>query len=668
MKSTAIQLAALALLAATGLFSQQPAQPVAPAAGQVFRVSGDLVQVDAVVTDSKGRQVAALRPVDFEILEDQAPRPVTSLSYVAVSPQSPRTIVFIADNCDTHSGFLNQAGMGALLSYFVDQRMGPRDLVAIMPSAEGASVEQQLTRDKALLHRAIARTDTIHRVQLGLLDRHPAFNGLASLAAISAAIDGLAALPGRKSIVLVSGFLGWREHKQSAALPEFVARANRAGVTVYVLNPGNWTGPTGLGSYERLVEATGGIEFHATYGAERSRGGGRQGIDSRTGLSPLALEWANRTTGFLKAGLDKILDHMSGYYLIGYKPSHADAPAAGPQSQSANAAFHTIAIKVRGRGLTVRSRSGYSRDADAPDAKAADPRGEALQAALGSPLAGGALRVRMTPFYSAADKDPATGLRQVTVQATAAIDPRDLKFEDRPDGSKAAVVAVLAEVFGAGSEATRSAKTCAMTVPAAEFGQIASRTLLCAADLILEHPGSHMLRLAAIDHGSGAVGSAYALVVSPDFNVHDMVATSLALTRAQGQTPAPAGANQVERVFAPGDAIHYACELLGAELDPARKGQNVEARVRVYRTPEAFNFRSETLPVRAVNGPRLPLDGKIVLPPDAAPGHYQISFVAFDAVAHPIAAYQTIVVNGNVTGPAPAHGEMDFYIVKPDQP
>src|SRR5580658_7221955 len=50
----------------------------------VLRISVNLVQVDAVVTDSSGRQVTNLTADDFEILEDRQPQKITAFSYVSV--------------------------------------------------------------------------------------------------------------------------------------------------------------------------------------------------------------------------------------------------------------------------------------------------------------------------------------------------------------------------------------------------------------------------------------------------------------------------------------------------------------------------------------------------------------------------------------------------------
>jgi hypothetical protein len=47
---------------------------------QPVRISVTLVQVDAVVTDAKDRQVTDLKPEDFEILEDGRPKRITNFS------------------------------------------------------------------------------------------------------------------------------------------------------------------------------------------------------------------------------------------------------------------------------------------------------------------------------------------------------------------------------------------------------------------------------------------------------------------------------------------------------------------------------------------------------------------------------------------------------------
>src|SRR5947209_4691903 len=57
----------------------------APQKDDVVRITSNLVQVDAVVTDKKGQPVTDLRPEEFEIYEDGRPQKITNFSFVSVA-------------------------------------------------------------------------------------------------------------------------------------------------------------------------------------------------------------------------------------------------------------------------------------------------------------------------------------------------------------------------------------------------------------------------------------------------------------------------------------------------------------------------------------------------------------------------------------------------------
>ncbi|MBA2503722.1 MAG: VWA domain-containing protein [Pyrinomonadaceae bacterium] len=154
---------------------------------EVVRISTNLVQVDAVVTDRDGKQVTDLRADEFEIREDNRPQPITNFSYVSIeSPAAPtastatakesparradtapvpprtlrpeqvrRTIALVVDDLglsfeSTH--FVRQA-----LRKYVDQQMAANDLVAIVRTSAGIGALQQFTSDKRQLYAAIER-------------------------------------------------------------------------------------------------------------------------------------------------------------------------------------------------------------------------------------------------------------------------------------------------------------------------------------------------------------------------------------------------------------------------------------------------------------------------------------------------------------------------------
>ena len=68
--------------------AQQPAQTqeAQRERDDVVRITSNLVQVDAVVTDRKGQPVPDLRPEDFEIYEDGRPQKITNFSFVSTVP------------------------------------------------------------------------------------------------------------------------------------------------------------------------------------------------------------------------------------------------------------------------------------------------------------------------------------------------------------------------------------------------------------------------------------------------------------------------------------------------------------------------------------------------------------------------------------------------------
>ena len=151
----------------------------------MIRLDVNLVQVDAVVTDSKNKHVGTLKAEDFVILQDGKPQKITNFSYIAINkpvaaaapvarcrrmpewtPAPPHrrrsrrmrsgcTFALVVD--DLGLSFTSIAQVHDALRKFVDQQMQPGDLVAIIRTRAGLGVLQQFTSDKNLLHAAIDR-------------------------------------------------------------------------------------------------------------------------------------------------------------------------------------------------------------------------------------------------------------------------------------------------------------------------------------------------------------------------------------------------------------------------------------------------------------------------------------------------------------------------------
>jgi len=231
----------------------------------VIRIDVNLVQVDAVVTDSKNRHVSNLKAEDFVVLQDGKPQTITNFSYITTgnrtfsatpppaqitgvaAPPLPaaalkptegrRMFALVAD--DLGLSFESVAHVRDALRKFVDHQMQPGDMVAIIRTSGGLGVLQQFTTDRNLLHAAIDHikfflgrvgVDSFEPVgqitdpnavypaagppSLGAMvspDAIAAYGQLRSqtvltgtLGALRYVIDGLRDLPGRKSVVLFS--------------------------------------------------------------------------------------------------------------------------------------------------------------------------------------------------------------------------------------------------------------------------------------------------------------------------------------------------------------------------------------------------------------------------------------------------------------------------------
>jgi VWFA-related protein len=147
---------------------------------QTLRLSADLIQVRAVVTDKQGRVIDHLKKADFVLLENDMPqriefftvdriegRPVgplpanqandqrTAPVNPAALPAEPprRSIVLFVDT--VHTDHVRLARVKDALQRFVDQQMSDQDLVAVVASGGGLGLLSQFTRDRQVLRAAI---------------------------------------------------------------------------------------------------------------------------------------------------------------------------------------------------------------------------------------------------------------------------------------------------------------------------------------------------------------------------------------------------------------------------------------------------------------------------------------------------------------------------------
>ncbi|HXK08482.1 MAG TPA: VWA domain-containing protein, partial [Vicinamibacteria bacterium] len=213
-------------------------------------------------------------------------------------------------------------------------------------AAGGAAAEATM----AAMTTSIARSfETLERDQQG----YATSNGLLSV------VNGMARLPGRKTVVFFSEGMAIPERVQTQ-FQSVIAAANRANVAIYTMDAAGLRAESPTKATADEMRAAEKKHFNnlgkedalgiMTKDAERNEDLLR--MNPQAGLGQLA----DQTGGFLirdtndaRGSFRQIAQDMRFHYVLGYTPSNQDYDGR----------FRPITVKVRRSGLDVHSRRGY---------------------------------------------------------------------------------------------------------------------------------------------------------------------------------------------------------------------------------------------------------------------------------------------------------------------
>ena len=547
----------------------------------VVRITSNLVQIDAVVTDKKGRQVTDLRADEFEIVVDKRPQQITNFSYVhnvsepeaAPSPtpadktglaaappparlrpeQVRRTVAFVFNDLEMSWESVYHARRA--IKKFVDEQMQPGDFVAIIPASGGSGALQQFTSDKRLLGAAIKNLrwqpqfgrgirpfeapnwnsspfDQSDAERYFFTQRRERFS-IGTLNALDAVVGALRELPGRKSLVLLSDGIPLPPPEDDAGrvlagINRVIESANRASVIIYAVDS------RGLQTLSLFDASSPGAPSIGQMSAEmRSRG--NEMSDSQRGMRALAEETggvAYVNSNDIGGGVRRALEDQRGYYLIGYRP---DASTFDPATGRLR--YHELKLNVTRPGLKVRTRRGFFgfTGKSLTPATAPRTRTQQLRAALVSPFPAGGVSLRLTSLFGRAVKEGAF------VRSLIHIDGTDLTFRRQPDGSYKSVIDVVALTFGAKGLVVNEANvTHTLTLKERAYRQVMRDGLLYNMVVPTKKPGGYQFRVAVRDTESERTGSASQYVEVPDVKKGRLTLSGMILKSADATTPAVA--------------------------------------------------------------------------------------------------------------------------------
>ena len=361
-----------------------------------FETGVDIIQVDVHVVDRSGKPIVDLKPEDFEVEISGRKRKISTVQFIsyaaplpaaagdparpatAVTTHRPRRLYLLA--VDEHSLHISNALAGVEAAERFIDRLQPDDLVGLHAFPTGTA-RHDFTTDHAAVKRALRGITGLfeeassrfnltpseiidiasgdQEVLNRLLRQHCSRGGCnskdilndaigiigmmevkvsQSVGGLRSLVRGLGDIPGRKTVVLVSGGMvttdraGGRANAQAeiAALGKEVAAANCSLFALHL----DWSFLASLGSKGGLRTSYFRDSNMAATGLEVVAGTAGGAVMRVQGTSP-------------NVAFDRVLTETSAHYLLGVESNDGDRDGQA----------HPIRVKVKRGGVQVRSRT-----------------------------------------------------------------------------------------------------------------------------------------------------------------------------------------------------------------------------------------------------------------------------------------------------------------------
>ncbi|HWN09142.1 MAG TPA: VWA domain-containing protein [Pyrinomonadaceae bacterium] len=670
--------------------SQQPEK-----SDDVIKITTNLVQVDAVVTDKHGRPVTNLKPADFELLENGHPRQITEFSYIslteppatvdaqfsdkrtgvdqrsrppltlhAIRPEQVRRVIAIVVD-DVGLSAESTSRLRNALERFVQQHTQSTDLMAVIRASGGAGAMQQFTSNRTQVLSTIKRLNW-YRNGRGGMSPNESLNPLdhdgdglelkgyrgnrpsdlsgkeffgGSLGALSFVIQGLSSFPGRKSLVLISDNLPATTREAIAAgatraLDRMIEQANQHSIVISTIDA-------------RGMQKAGLTADDSQYNLAANQLS-RRIPDRRIkfnvqldSLNYLAEETGGifiHSNNDLTDALRKVADGEQGYYLIGYRPDDLDDDKTPARTRG-----YKVKLRVKDASFEVRTRSGFHR-VSVPRVETKVPaKEELLRAALVSPFVQEDVRLEMTALF--------TGSSQVRILLH--VNARDIELTKAPDDVYSGSFDVVAVAFDdKGKIAQQIARTQTLRVPSENHERMLRDGIVYSLTVPMQTPGPYQFRLAVRDSGSGRIGSDSQFVELPDPKKTRLSVSGFVIQHAEPDTAkqhALATSNApfpqigidgtrrgpAVRRFDAGDLLTYSYLIYGARRDKSSNGPKLTGQIRLFRA-DAEVFTGREMPVTVLESSRdggIVGQGNLTLGKGLPPGDYFLQVVVIDKLA-----------------------------------
>ena len=607
-----------------------------------IRIGVEEIRLDAVVLDSRGRQISDLTAGDFEIYQDDQPQQVLSSTYVSeqaeplTNPKLPkkrseesaaiparslerdqvrRVIAFIVDDLTMSFEQVHYARMA--LIRFIERQMQHGDLIAILRTSHGNSALQMFLSDKQQL---LAR---INRVRWGVNVGHKygednlqrVFES--QLAAIDYCVRALKNMPGRKSLVVLTPTISGGSNQLADA-------ALRAGVVINLLDihglEAPFPGPS-FGGSPTFAQLLAGKML--TLNNIPQKTGGFLIVDSNFFLNGLG---------------DEVNNALKGYYILSY------APPPNTFKLNSKDIYHRIKIKVKRRGATVHSRDGFFGTPEIKEESASVPN--ALRDAIFSPFQNTDLTVNLLSGYIDGFKSG------YVIRSWLHLDPENVTIVKNKNGGNVIsleTVCVTSDIDGY-IEESRIMKY-DFGVKDENLSWVKEQGIRFSLSLAVKKPGPYYVRVAIKDQVSGKAGSAYQFVDIPDLKKDRLALSDIfvindekdaawirsgvtkdndttwfnpILSRDESRSPAL-------RTYLPGDHFEYMSVIYNAKHEKETPPE-LESQFLLFKNgAELLRSEPQTLNIVDFANPnRIPIRRQLLLADSLQAGDYVLQLLVAD--------------------------------------
>lgn len=415
MKVQARGLVAAALLGAmvqgqVGAVAQQAGQQSdQPGQTYTFKATTNIVLTNVVVRDKKtGALVKDLKASDFSIVEDRKPQRVSSFDYqnvdqaavlaekstvagkasiadllernLAASPQQlrdHRLIIVFFDLSSMQDDDIDRAVDAA--KDYVNTKMSPADLVALVSMSTGLTMDQDFTSDKAALLKGLSKyngTDTTGFANGATGDsdgtsddassftaddsEYNSLNTDRELLAIRAIAKSLERVDQKKSMLYFSGGMTRNGIENQASLRAATNEAAKANMAIYSVDT------RGLQALPPVGDASkGSLRGNSAYSGKAVTAQFNANFASQETLGTLSADTGGKAffdSNDFAPAFQQVQHDSEAYYIIGFKSTN----------QAQDGGYRHLTIKVNRPDVTLTYRPGYYAPADFKHAKTED--------------------------------------------------------------------------------------------------------------------------------------------------------------------------------------------------------------------------------------------------------------------------------------------------------